>query len=331
MKDTYRLLVSVALALLPHTMTAAPTAAASVPNVALVQFQAGTEAAAIQAITSTLDLAQSQRIGKTNIYRLQSRSKDTPTLVAALKARSDVVVAEPDYIGYLAAVPNEPWWPDPGLWDLRQVAAPSAWNVTTGSASVVVGVIDSGVRYTHEDVVNNMWSNPGGIGGCAAGTHGYDAFNQSCDPSDSYGHGTEVAGVIGAQGNNGKGLTGINWTTSVMALRVSDDATPPQITDSRLIDAIDFAVQAKLNQVNVRVLNCSCQMRGDFSQLLLSEIDVAGDNGILLVVAAGNYYNLNLDDGVDADKVYPASYNLGNMITVAAGRRLRIIAGARAK
>ena len=82
----------------------------------------------------------------------------------------------------------------------------AAWNVATGSRSIVIAEVDSGVQYTHPDLAANIWSNPGGVGGCAAGTHGYNVLNSTCDPMDDEttygGHGTHVAGILGAVGNN---------------------------------------------------------------------------------------------------------------------------------
>lgn len=227
----------VLLLALPAAMMAAPQ---YVPNVVLVQFQVGTETTALQNVASALDLADTARIGKTNIYRLRSHSQDAPAMVVALKARPDVLIVEPDYIGHLASTPNDTYWSDAGLWNLRQVAAQSAWDVTRGTASFVVAVIDSGARYTHQDLSGNMWNNPGGIGSCQAWTHGYNFVSSTCDPMDTdnaaLGHGTGVAGIIGAMGNNALGLVGINWTTSIMALKVVNNH-PDAVLNSNVIAA----------------------------------------------------------------------------------------------
>src|SRR5438045_3799455 len=93
------------------------------------------------------------------------------------------------------------------------VSAPAAWDLTTGSPSVVVAELDSGVDYTHPDLAANVWTNPGGVGGCAAGTRGYDVLTGTCDPMDDFGHGTHVAGILGAVGNNGIGVSGLDQST----------------------------------------------------------------------------------------------------------------------
>jgi subtilisin family serine protease len=246
--------------------------------------------------------------------------------VARLKTHPQVRYAEPNYRIQLDAVPNDPGYPQ--LWAMKNtgqtvngiagtqgadIRAEPAWSVTTGSASIVVGVVDSGIDYNHPDLAANVWSNPGGIGGCPAGTHGYNAIAKTCDPMDDHYHGTHVSGTIGAVGNNGIGVVGVNWTTSIMALKFSD-ASGGGLTVNA-IGAIDFAVKAKQTGVNVRVLNNSWGTNG-FSQALLDEINKAGANDILIVAAAGNSSTDN-----DFLPVFPSSfssYGAANVISVAA-------------
>ena len=105
----------------------------------------------------------------------------------------------------------------------------SAWDVTTGSRDVVIGEVDSGVDYTHPDLAANVWTNPGGIGGCAAGTHGVNVVASTCDPMDDEieygGHGTHVAGILGAVGDNGIGVTGVNWSTTILPVKCLDSGS----------------------------------------------------------------------------------------------------------
>src|SRR5579872_2536546 len=161
-----------------------------------------------------------------------------------------------------------------------------------------------------------MWRNPGGVGGCPAGTHGYNVLAASCDPMDddtAYGgHGTHVAGIMGAVGNNGMGVSGVNWTTSIMAVKWVN-ATDTGFT-SDLITAIDWVVTAKQAGVNVRVVNDSATWPGSgFSQALSDAIDLLGSNDILFVTAAGNTAQNN-----DTLPRYPCSYNRPTEICVAA-------------
>ena len=118
----------------------------------------------------------------------------------------------------------------------------AAWSVATGANSVVVAALDTGVQYSHPDLLTNLWSNPGGIGGCAAGTHGYNVLTSGCDPMDDEspygGHGTHVAGILGAVGNNAAGVAGVSWTTSIMPVKWVDSSDSG--TTSDLIAAMEW-------------------------------------------------------------------------------------------
>lgn len=220
------------------------------------------------------------------IRRLHSRSQSTEALLVALSHNPVVEYAEPNYIVHAIATPNDPRYSE--LWGMRNtgqiiqgfagtagadIKAEGAWDVSTGSRTIVVGVVDTGIDYTHQDLSGNTWSNPGGIGGCAAGTHGYNAITKSCDPRDDQYHGTHVSGTIGAAGNNALGVVGVNWTTSIMGLKFLDSVGSGTTADA--ISAIDFSVNAKIAGVNVRVLSNSWG-GGGFSQALLDEINKAG-------------------------------------------------------
>ncbi|HVT19237.1 MAG TPA: S8 family peptidase [Thermoanaerobaculia bacterium] len=257
------------------------------------------------------------------IRRIRSRSKTAEQLVNELGRHPGVLYAEPNYIVHTSTIPNDPRFGE--LWGLRNtgqtilgvpgtagadIKAEPAWTVTTGTASVVVGVVDTGIDYTHSDLAANVWSNPGGVGGCAAGTHGYNAITRVCDPRDDHYHGTHVSGTIGAVGNNSLGVVGVNWTTKIMGLKFLDSSGSGTTADA--ITAIDFAVTAKIAGVNVRVLSNSWG-GGGFSQALLDEINKANANDILFVAAAGNASSNN-----DVTPNYPSNYNAPNVVAVAA-------------
>src|SRR6202022_4771192 len=164
-------------------------------------------------------------------------------VVHRLRADRAVAYAEPDDVLSASAPPNDPSFPlqwaahntgrslplqeiteilglpalgTPGVDD----GAYKAWQMTTGSRSVVIGETAPGVEYTHPDLAANIWSNPGGVGGCPKGTHGYNVRTNTCDPMDEdttyNGHGTHVAGILGAVGNNGEGGAGMNWKTTIL-------------------------------------------------------------------------------------------------------------------
>jgi subtilisin family serine protease len=194
--------------------------------------------------------------------------------------------------------------------------AARAWQITTGSRSIVIGEVDTGVEYTHPDLAANIWSNPGGIGGCAAGTHGYSVLNETCNPMDTDGtyggHGTHVAGIMGAVGNNGIGVAGINWQTTILPVKWLNSVGSG--STSSLIEALQWLLAAKQAGVNVRVVNDSAVFYGTASsQALSNEIETLGANNILFVTAAGN-------TGDDNDEVagYPCGYDLSNEICVTA-------------
>lgn len=319
-------LISGSLYAAPPTVT---PSGRSVPGEVLVKFQSGTSDDDVSTVAKGLDVDQSQRLSKLKtgtIWRLHSRSQNTDALTAALAHNPKVAYAEPNYMVGLFTAPNDPSYSN--LWGLSNtgqyvsgwgygfagsdIGAEAAWTVTTGSASIVVGVLDTGIDYTHQDLATNVWSNPGGKGNvnCAAGTHGYNFIAGTCDPMDGQYHGTHVSGMIGAVGNNSVGVVGVNWTTSLMGLKFLD--SNGNGTSANAIAAIDFAVQAKIDGVNVRVLSNSWG-GGSFSKAVLDEINKANENDILFVTAAGNYSSNN-----DLSPQYPASYGTANLISVAA-------------
>lgn len=251
--------------------------------------------------------------------------------VRLLNSYPGVRYAEPDYLEQEAATPNDPSFPiqwgyqntgqtvngttgSPG--DDEHVAP--AWNVSTGSRSIVIGEVDTGVDYSHPDLTANIWTNPGGIGGCPARTPGYNVIAASCDPMDDEtfygGHGTHVAGILGAVGNNGIGVTGVNWTTTILPVKWVYASGHGATSD--LITGLDWLIKAKQAGVNVRVVNDSEVFVGTaYSQALSDEIDLLGQNNILFVTAAGNTGDNNDNPAL---RRYPCGYDRSNEICVAA-------------
>ena len=207
----------------------------------------------------------------------------------------------------------------------RDIHAVPAWDVSTGSRANVVTVVDTGIDYNHPDLAANVWSAPfqftvnvNGVNvTCAAGTHGFNAITNSCDPMDDNNHGTHVSGTIGAVANNpavgGQSAVGVNWTASIMGAKFLS-ATGSGST-SNAIKAIEFAIQAKQVpglEANVRVLSNSWG-GGGFSQTLLDEIKRANASDMLFVAAAGN-----AGTNTDIAPSYPAGYDAPNIVAVAA-------------
>jgi subtilisin family serine protease len=196
--------------------------------------------------------------------------------------------------------------------DIKFVGAWSLAQPATGE--VVVAVVDTGVDYTHPDIVSNMWTNPNGMdandGGYVGDYYGYDFIDNVADPMDSGFHGTHVSGIVAATGGNHIGVIGVNFHARIMALKVSNDgSTTP---DGAVIEAIQYATMMKGRGNNIAAINASFG-GGGYSTVEESAITAAGDAGIVFCAAAGNNSSNN-----DATAFYPANYRLPNMIVVAA-------------
>lgn len=222
--------------------------------------------------------------------------------------------------------PNDPLFEE--QWALNNVgqeggkknahlSALKAWAKTQGNQDVVIAVLDSGVDYTHRDLISNMWIRPENVPqykdeelGTFNDERGFNAVENLADPMDDNGHGTHCAGIIGAEGNNGEGISGINWKVEIMPLKFIGRGGFGTTKDA--IEAINYAVDRKRNGVNVRVINASWGSTLP-SKPLEDAIRAAGEEGILFVAAAGN-------NSTDNDKRahYPSNYKLSNIISVAA-------------
>jgi subtilisin family serine protease len=196
-----------------------------------------------------------------------------------------------------------------------------AWDQkSTGSEEVVVAVLDSGVDYKHPDLIQNMWSKSETEAdyfdeelGIVNDQYGYDATDVNGDPMDENGHGTHCAGIIGADGNNGVGIAGINWRVKIMPLKFMSKGGFGTTKDA--IEAINYVINRKKAGVNVRIISASWGSTQK-SKALEDVIRAAGDVGILFIAASGN-----ASANADKSPHYPASFDLPNVISVAALNR----------
>ena len=210
--------------------------------------------------------------------------------------------------------------------DTADIAAALAWAKTRGSDRVVVAVLDSGVDYTHKDLVENMWLRPADVPvyqdkqlGAVDDLRGFNAVENLRDPMDDNGHGTHCAGIVGAVGNNGEGVAGVNWKVEIMPLKFMSSTGAGTTKDA--VEAINYVIDRKRAGVPVRVISASWGSTRR-SKALEDVIRKAGEEGILFVAASGN-------STADTDRRphYPSSYRLPSLVSVAALNRRDELAG----
>jgi len=237
-----------------------------------------------------------------------------PEALARLGTMEPGWQVRPDHLAFSQVVPND--FDPRELWALARINAPSAWEVNTGSSSVVVAIIDSGIDRQHPDLSPNIWQNTAELSngldddgnGLADDLFGWDFAGNDNDSSDQEGHGTHVAGIVGATGNNGVGVSGISWRVKLMALRTGDQS----LSTSAVIQAMDYVTSQKLRGVPVVVVNNSYTSTS-FNSLQRDSIQRARDADILFVAAAGND-SRNVDQ---SGLLYPVGYAITNIVGVA--------------
>ena len=229
---------------------------------------------------------------------------------AALEGRRDVLGAAPNHTYYLDAVPNDTRWSE--LWGLPTIGAPAAWDVTQGSNAVVVGVVDSGAQVTHADLDANIWVNPKEAdnnvdddgNGLVDDLKGWDFFGNDDDPADTVGHGTHVAGTIGAEGHNAAGVVGVNWRVKLMALRAGNQT----LSGFAIEQAFRYACSK-----GAKVVNGSFSGSGAYDPNDPIHLAIADCHDTLFVFAAGNNASSN-----DSFPRFPCNDPSPNVVCVAA-------------
>ena len=260
------------------------------------------------------------------------QTDELPLRIAALEGL--VEFAEPDYLVWPSLEPNDPDYTGNKLWGLlnrggvsgykagADIDAPAAWDIRTDAGEVVVSVTDTGIRFTHRDLAPNMWRNSGetagdGIdndgNGVVDDVFGYNAVENNGNPDDDQGHGTHCAGTIGARGNNNIGMTGVAWNVQLMAGRFLG---PNGGTTSDGIKVIDYS---RLN--GAHIISASWG-GGGYSQALRNAIAACANADIPFVAAAGNSGTNN-----DSRPHYPSSYDVPNIVAVAASNASDVLTG----
>jgi subtilisin family serine protease len=301
----------------------------------LVRFKSGTASSSTAAVHARLaaQVVHEYR-GPSGLQLVMlPQSITVETAVEAYRRDPEVLYAEPNYIYELDTVPNDPSFGQ--LWGLNNtgqlggvpdadINAPEAWQITTGSNNVIIGLLDTGVDYNHQDLAANTFTNPGEIpgngidddgNGWIDDVHGISTFLDTGDPMDTIGHGTHVSGTIAGRGNNGTGVAGVNWNAKI----VTCAAFGPfggELGD--ILQCMDYFLELKTrpnNPVDIVATNNSWG-GGPFSQALLDAIAAHRQAGMLFVAAAGNNGSNN-----DSFPFFPASYELDNIISVLAHNR----------
>lgn len=228
-------------------------------------------------------------------------------LQRSVKEVNPSLLPEKDRIVRASRVPSDRDWSN--LWGMTKISATTAWDTRTDASSILVAVLDSGIRNTHEDLAGNMWINPspGSYPGVTGDTYGMRSIGgvKSGNTSDDRGHGTHCAGTIAGVGNNTRGVAGVAWRAKIMALKFITSGGGGAISDE--IACMDYA-RAK----GVKVLSCSFGGPG-YSSAEYSAFATLRSAGVIVAAAAGNESTNN-----DVIPSYPAEFDLDNIISVAA-------------
>ncbi|MBK1876989.1 S8 family serine peptidase [Pelagicoccus mobilis] len=299
----------------------------SVANEFIVSTQTDSSSNEIEQLATSIGAHATPVRGSQSLFRLvfgeDENFEQLPQLASSLEvAKSMIRYVEPDFlVRTTSRKPNDPRFTDQTNLHFeyangdssRDIDAPEAWAITSGSPNVTIAIIDSGIRSTHEDLKDNLWVNPNeksngsddDRNGIADDLYGFNAIKGNGDVSDDNGHGTHVSGIAAASGNNSKGITGVTWNAQIMALKFLDASGYG--TNSNAIEAINYAIAQKADIIN------NSWGGSEQSQAVFETLKRASNQGILIVTAAGNN-GANLDE----TPTYPASFNIANQVVVVA-------------
>jgi hypothetical protein len=272
----------------------------------------------LSTIATRISLKRKMRSGNESERFRKSRSSCNSLVIKRLLRVAKRLSCEPNWEARISLIPNDQYYSS--LYSVNQLHLTEAWDKSTGSDSIVVGVIDTGIDYNHPDLAANMWINPGEIAdnsidddsnGYVDDIHGVDRINIDSDPIDDQSHGTHVAGTIGAIGNNSIGIAGIAWNVKQIGCKAFNAAGMGSI--ATVISCINYLVNLKKNHgINIVATNNSY---GGFpySVGMFNAIAASRDANMVFVAGAGNNGTNN-----DSAPFYPASYQISNVISVAA-------------
>lgn len=322
-----------------------------VPNEILVKFKTGTDAAKKEAVLAKLGgkvkekilTKMMEKLGEKDGIELVSIPGKVTDAILEAKNLPDVEYAEPNYIYQHDAITNDPYFTNGSLWGMYGSDSPAttttnqygsqaakAWAAGhTGLATVVVGIIDEGIQLNHPDLTGQVWINPfDAVDGRDNDGNGYvddingwdfDGNNNTIYDGGTKGslddHGTHVAGTIGAKGNNGIGVVGVNWNITIVSAKFLGRRGG---TTANAIKAVDYITDLKTRHAMNIVASNNSWGGGGFSQALQDAIERANTANILFVAAAGNGGADGVGDNNDAVANYPSNYPNANVIAVAA-------------
>jgi subtilisin family serine protease len=302
------------------------------PDTILVKFKSGTPSSKIKQICNGVGIVVQKQFRRVTVYKMRVPENKVMETIEKLLKYDEVQYAEPDYIlKIIQRLPNDSDFDK--LWGMNNtgqdggtvdadIDAPEAWEINIGSNEVVVCVIDTGVNYDHEDLSSNMWVNNGEIpnngidddgNGYVDDYLGWDFCNVDEDPMDDHDHGTHCSGTIGGIGNNKVGVAGVNWTVKIMPLKFLDSCGSGYTSDA--VEAIIYSTMMGA------VISSNSWGGADFSQALFDAIEDFGNSGGVFIAAAGNGDEDGIGIDNDEDPHYPSSYDLPNIIAVAATDR----------
>jgi len=294
----------------------------------MIRLNQETERVKLEALVQTQGLTIRKAMKMPGCYLISIPDESTnalPRLLTILNQEKALIrYVEPDYVVRTQqTTPNDPlfgllWGLNNSTTPAADISAPQIWDLTTGDTQMVIGCIDTGIDYNHPDLASNIWHNTKEtLNGLDDDGNGYvddvrgwnfDAGNNT--PIDGHGHGTHTAGTMGAVGNNGIGVAGVNWHCQLMPLKFLDDSGSGVISDAS--DALHYVADLRRRGVNIKITNNSWG-GGDYSSTFRDALAENASLGILFMAAAGNDALNN-----DLSPFYPASYKESNVIAVAA-------------